>query len=63
MLASALCLTACIWCIYKLEVWSRSRSDCHRENSGEPLGGGFLAGVRLVWSSPYLLGICGYLTC
>ncbi|MGC3975742.1 MAG: hypothetical protein QM771_15370 [Nitrospira sp.] len=34
----------------------------HRENSGAPLGGGFLAGVRLVWSSPYLLGICGYLT-
>jgi len=26
------------------------------------LGGGFLAGIRLVWSSPYLLGICGYLT-
>ncbi|MBA5871020.1 MAG: MFS transporter [Nitrospira sp. CR2.1] len=63
MLASALFLAACLWCIYKLEVWSRSRSDVHRENNGEPLGGGFLAGVRLVWSSPYLLGICGYLTC
>jgi AAA family ATP:ADP antiporter len=63
MLVSALFLAACIWCIYRLEVWSRSRSVFHRENSGEPLGGGLLAGVRLVWSSPYLLGICGYLTC
>jgi AAA family ATP:ADP antiporter len=62
MLVSAAFLLACIGCIYKLEVWSRSRSITHRENSGEPLGGGFLAGIRLVWSSPYLLGICGYLT-
>ncbi|HNP41858.1 MAG TPA: hypothetical protein PKI24_19815, partial [Nitrospira sp.] len=62
MLASAAFLAACIGCIYRLEMWSRSRSLFHRENSGAPLGGGFLAGVRLVWSSPYLLGICGYLT-
>ena len=62
MLVSAVFLLACLGCIYKLEVWSRSRSVAHRENSGEPLGGGFLAGIRLVWSSPYLLGICGYLT-
>ena len=62
MLVSALFLLACIGCIYKLERWSRGRTLSHRENSGEPLGGGFLAGVRLVWASPYLLGICGYLT-
>ncbi|MBA5863559.1 MAG: MFS transporter [Nitrospira sp. CR1.1] len=62
MLVSAAFLVACIGCIYQLEMWSRSRSRSHHENSGEPLGGGFLAGVRLVWSSPYLLGICGYLT-
>ena len=29
---------------------------------GEPLGGQLLAGIRLVWASPYLLGICGYLS-
>ena len=62
MLVSALFLSACIGCIYKLEAWSRGRSISHRENSGDPLGGSFLAGVRLVCSSPYLLGICGYLT-
>jgi AAA family ATP:ADP antiporter len=62
MLVSAFFLSACIGCIYKLEAWSQGRSVFHSENSGEPLGGGFLAGVRLVWSSPYLLGICGYLT-
>ncbi|MBL8765397.1 MAG: MFS transporter, partial [Phycisphaerae bacterium] len=61
MLVSALFLFACIGCIYRLEAWSRGRTVSHRENNGEPLGGGFLAGVRLVWSSPYLLGICGYL--
>ena len=61
MLASAAFLVACLGCIYQLERWSRSRSAFHRENSGAPLGGGFLAGVRLLWSSPYLLGICGYL--
>ena len=34
----------------------------HRANLGEPLGGRLLAGIRLVWASPYLLGICGYLS-
>jgi AAA family ATP:ADP antiporter len=62
MLASAVFLLACIGCIYKLEAWSHQRSLSHRENIGEPLGGSLLAGVRLVWSSPYLLGICGYIS-
>jgi AAA family ATP:ADP antiporter len=61
MLVSALFLLACIGCIYKLEAWSRGRTVSHRENSGEPLGGGFLAGIRLVWSSPYLLGIAAFI--
>ncbi len=62
MLASAVFLLACTGCIYKLETWSRARSFSHRENIGEPLGGSLLAGIRLVWASPYLLGICGYLS-
>ncbi len=62
MLASAVFLMACTGCIYKLEAWSRTRSVSHRENIGEPLGGRLLAGIRLVWTSPYLLGICGYLS-
>ena len=61
MLASALFLLACTGCIYKLETWSQKRSLSHQANIGEPLGGSLLAGVRLVWSSPYLLGICGYI--
>ena len=40
MLASALFLTACIWCIYRLEGLEPDRS-VHRENSGEPLGQSF----------------------
>nr|MBA3753694.1 MFS transporter [Nitrospira sp.] len=62
MLASAIFLLACIGCIYKLEIWSRMRALTHRENIGEPLGGSVLAGIRLVCSSPYLIGICGYLS-
>ncbi len=62
MLASTVFLLACTGCIYKLEIWSRARSLSHRANMGEPLGGSLLAGIRLVWASPYLLGICGYLS-
>ncbi|MCE3223917.1 MAG: conserved rane protein of unknown function, putative transport permease [Nitrospira sp.] len=62
MLASAIFLLACTGCIYQLEAWSRACSRSHRASIGEPLGGSFLAGIRLVWASPYLLGICGYLS-
>lgn len=62
MLASAVSLLACAGCIYKLESWSHARSVSHQANIGEPLGGSVLAGIRLVWASPYLLGICGYLS-
>ena len=61
MLASAAFLLVCTGCIQKLEAWSRRRSLSHRANRGEPLGGSLLAGIRLVFASPYLLGICGYL--
>lgn len=61
MLASALFLLACMGCIHKLEAWSHERASCRRESTGDPLGGGFLAGIQLAFSSPYLLGICVYL--
>lgn len=61
MLASALCLLACMGCISKLEAWSHDRTSALREPAGDPLGGGFFDGIRLAFSSPYLLGICGYL--
>ena len=62
MLASSLFLIACLGCVYRLERWGRTQSARHRAQQGDPLRGSFLAGVRLTFSSPYLLGICGYLS-
>ena len=62
MLASSLFLIACLGCVHRLERWGRTQSAHHRAQPGEPLHGSFLAGVRLTFSSPYLLGICGYLS-
>ncbi|NGZ98346.1 MAG: MFS transporter [Nitrospira sp. WS110] len=62
MLASSLFLVACLGCVYWLERWGRTRSAHHRVQWGEPLHGSFLAGIRLTFSSRYLLGICGYLS-
>jgi AAA family ATP:ADP antiporter len=61
MVASSLFIGACIGCVYRLERWGRTQTIHHRPQQGEPLRGSFLAGVRLTFSSPYLLGICGYL--
>ncbi|HEX6727202.1 MAG TPA: MFS transporter [Nitrospira sp.] len=61
MVASSLFLGACIGCVYRLERWGRTQTMHHRGQQGEPLRGSFLAGIRLTVSSPYLLGICGYL--
>lgn len=62
MLASSLFLIACLGCVYRLERWGRTQSVHHRAQQGDPLHGSFLAGIRLTFSSPYLLGICGYLS-
>ena len=61
MMASSLFLGACIGCVYRLERWGRTQTIHHRPQQGEPLRGSFLAGIRLTFSSPYLLGICSYL--
>jgi AAA family ATP:ADP antiporter len=61
MVASSLFLGACIGCVYRLERWGRTQTIHHRPQQGEPLRGSFLAGIRLTFSSPYLLGICSYL--
>ncbi|MBI5673803.1 MAG: MFS transporter [Nitrospirae bacterium] len=61
MLASMLFLTLCLGCVYRLDRWGREQSVHHEPRSGDPLHGSFLAGIRLTMSSPYLLGICGYL--
>ncbi|MDX2251032.1 MAG: hypothetical protein NW202_01990 [Nitrospira sp.] len=61
MLASAVFLVLCLGCISRLERWGGERSSHHQPHPGDPLKGSFLAGVRLTFASPYLLGICGYL--
>ena len=61
MLASMVFLTLCLGCVSRLDRWGREQSAHHQSRPGEPLRGSFLAGIRLTMSSPYLLGICGYL--
>ncbi|MCP9454930.1 MAG: hypothetical protein NNA18_02325 [Nitrospira sp.] len=61
MLVSAGFLGLCLVCITRLERWGAARTARHLPHPGEPLRGGVLAGVRLTLSSPYLLGICGYI--
>ncbi len=61
MLASAAFLVLCLGCVSRLERWGHERYEHHQPHLGDPLKGSFLAGIRLTFSSPYLLGICGYL--
>ncbi|MCP9449004.1 MAG: hypothetical protein NNA21_02945, partial [Nitrospira sp.] len=61
MLISAGFLGVCLVCIDRLEWWGTARAARHPPHPGDPLRGGVLAGVRLALSSPYLLGICGYI--
>ena len=61
MLVASFFLVLCMGCIVRLEGWGRERSEQHQPHPGDPLKGSFLAGVRLTFASPYLLGICGYL--
>jgi AAA family ATP:ADP antiporter len=61
MLASTVFLVLCMGCMSRLERWGGERSSHHQPHPGDPLKGSFLAGVRLTFASPYLLGICGYL--
>ncbi len=54
-------LVACVVCVYQLDQWARARPSRQTSLQGEPIGGSIWAGVRLAFSSPYLLGICLYL--
>lgn len=54
-------LVACVVCVYQLDRWARARPVWQASLQGEPIGGSIWAGVRLAFSSPYLLGICLYL--
>lgn len=63
MLVSTAFLAVCWFCIRALDGWSRQRPARDIDRGGEAIGGGTWAGMRLALSSPYLLGICGYLFC
>jgi AAA family ATP:ADP antiporter len=72
LLISAALLTVCILSVKKLSHWRENSSGKpspeNKEENGlqinvdqkqdNPLGGSVLAGIRLVFQSPYLLGIC-----
>jgi AAA family ATP:ADP antiporter len=52
LLLSALALEACLLCVRRIQ-----RAAGEREGHS-PVGGSLIAGVRLVFTSPYLAGIC-----
>jgi AAA family ATP:ADP antiporter len=61
LLVSAAFLVVAVLCIHRLIAWHKQLSATQTEQAvGEEraMGGGILAGVRLVARSPYLLGIC-----
>jgi AAA family ATP:ADP antiporter len=60
MLASAVLLGCAMFCIRQLILWRMAYDDTDAPisaSTGNPLGGSVLAGIRLVFQSPYLLGI------
>lgn len=68
LILSALFLGWAVFCIKRLVAWRQSSGNhiqpdgasgkSRREDSEKAIGGGVLAGIRLVARSPYLLGIC-----
>jgi len=63
LLVSAAFLCAAIVCIAMLARWARAHPRTGEPRAEEPMGGSVLAGARAALSSPFLLGICGYLLC
>jgi AAA family ATP:ADP antiporter len=55
MLVSAALLTAALFCVLRLRRWAVLREQARQRASGEiPIGGGVLAGLRLVATEPLL---------
>lgn len=63
MLISAAFLAACCFCIHQLDRWAQRHPMARVRQQGEPIGGSIWAGIRLAFTSPYLMGICLYLFC
>ena len=60
MVMSAGMLLLCVFCIRRLDDWTRVYTPDREREAEAPIGGGILAGVRLALSSAYLAGISGY---
>jgi len=55
LLISACLISLCLLCILRLAPYARAREQARGERSGEQaMGGGILAGLRLVWERPLL---------
>lgn len=57
LLVSMTCLVICVLAIGQLSKWRDKQLSAEHPSSQRP---GILTGIRLAISSPYLLGICGY---
>jgi AAA family ATP:ADP antiporter len=63
LLVSAVLLEASVQCVFALHRWSLSANPeggREKAQAQQPLGGDFLSGIRAVFRSPLLLGICAY---
>jgi AAA family ATP:ADP antiporter len=63
LLLSAALLSAALFAMTRLIAWGRRFPRAGEPPAEAPLGGSILAGARAALTSPYLLGICGYLFC
>ncbi|MGB8856128.1 MAG: MFS transporter [Burkholderiales bacterium] len=62
LLLACLFLALALVCIVKLNRWAlRAPRHSAAEQRGDALGGSLLAGIRLAFTSRYLLGICAYI--
>ena len=63
LLVSAAFLEATVWCVGALHRWSISQETGATPRAAaqqQALGGDFLSGIRVVFRSTFLLGICAY---
>src|SRR5207248_11366219 len=65
LLISAVLLELAVQCVRALHRWAAVSQTLRPRNRGaeqQPLGGDFLSGIKLVFRSRFLLGICLYVT-
>jgi len=57
---SALFLSVALLCLHKLRQWAANHTSMEQRLGNQPIGGGWMDGLKRVLRSPYLLGICLY---